>query len=496
MENKEFQTENIPVFPFDPIVVVMDVCRRWLLILALAAVVGVGSYILTDAAYAPVYRASATVVVTTRDSATTVYSNLDNTITLASVFDEILNSSEFRRIIREETDLAEFTGSISARVVPDTNLLLIHVNDRDPRSAFLMMEAVLNNHRTITEKIVEDVVVEVLQPPTVPSYPANSVSPMGRMRQMMLITAGAACVVLAWHSMTRDAVRSDNEARRKMKTRYLGSVPHERKYRTVLSFLRHRKAGILVSSPATSFRFLEAVRKLRRRVEQQLHGRKTLMITSFLENEGKSTVAVNLAMMMAKKHKRVLLMECDLRKPACYMILGQQQSTAPGVRDVLRGRAAPEDALIRDSRSGLYMMLEKKGGRDSGDLIGSARMREVLDWARENFDLVILDLPPMAAVTDAEAMTDLAEASLLVVRQNMAPTPVLNRAVTALERGSAKLLGCALNNVYSTRAFSGQGHGYGYGYGYGYGGYRKYGYYKHYGYGHYGHYGKNEDSGE
>ena len=241
---------------------------------------------------------------------------------------------------------------------------------------------------------------------------------------------------------------------------------------------------------------VETIRKLRRRVEQHMGSGKVVMVTSLLENEGKSTVAVNLAMMMAKKHKRVLLMECDLRKPACYMILGQQQSTAPGVRDVLRGRAAPEDALIRDSRSGLYMMLEKKGGRDSGDLIGSARMREVLDWARENFDLVILDLPPMAAVTDAEAMTDLAEASLLVVRQNMAPTPVLNRAVTALERGNAKLLGCALNNVYSTRAFSGQGHGYGYGYGYGYGGYRKYGYYKHYGYGHYGHYGKNEDSGE
>ena len=487
MENKEFQTEKLPVFVFDPIVVVMDVCRRWLLVLALAVAVGVGSYILTDMTYVPAYNSSATVVVTTRGSATTVYSNLSNTLTLATVFDEILNSSEFRRVIREETDLAGFSGSISASVVPDTNLLIITVRDADPRNAFLMMQAVLNNHRAITEKIVSDVVVEVLQPPTVPSYPSNSVNPANRLRTVMVVTAGLVILLLAFLSMTRDAVRSDNEARRKLNCHYLGNVPHERKYRTLRAFLRHRKTSVLVTDPAASFRFVEAVRKLRRRVEQRLHGRKVMMVTSFLENEGKSTVGVNLAMMMAKKYSRVLLIDCDLRKPACHQILGRQMNGLPGVRDVLRGQTEPADAVLQDSRSGLYMLLEQKGGRDSGDLLGSPRMRQLVAWARENFDLVILDLPPMAAVTDAEAVADLAEASLLVVRQNMALTPVLNRAVAALERGNAKLLGCVLNNVYGTRVFSGQGHGYGYGK------YKKYGYYSNYGhYGHYGHYGKND----
>ena len=324
------------------------------------------------------------------------------------------------------------------------------------------------------------VVLEVLQAPAVPSRPYNSVDPVGRMRQAMLLTAAAACLALAWLSFTRDAVRSDSEARAKLDCQYLGQIPHERKYKTLSSFLRHRKTSVLISNPLTSFRFVETIRKLRRRVERRMKGQKVLMVTSLLENEGKSTVAVNLAMAMAKKYRKVLLIDCDLRKPACAILMNQRWNGL-GLRDVLYGQADVRDAVTRDGRSGLYLLLEKKGGRDSGDLVASPNMKELLEWARKEFDMVILDLPPMSAVTDAEAMADLADCSLLVVRQNAALTPALNKVIAALEQGSAKMLGCVLNNVYGTAVFSGQGSDYNRGYGYGYGKYGQYGRYGAYG---------------
>lgn len=82
----------------------------------------------------------------------------------------------------------------------------------------------------------------------------------------------------------------------------------------------------------------------------------------------------------------------------------------------------------------------------------------------------------MGQVSDAESMTELADASLLVTRQNTAPAAAINKAIASLEGGSAKLLGCVLNNTYSTGLFTGQGYGYGYGYGY-----SKYGHYGAYG---------------
>ena len=125
----------------------------------------------------------------------------------------------------------------------------------------------------------------------------------------------------------------------------------------------------------------------------------------------------------------------------------------------------------------MYLLLAHKADQHAGELLTCERMRLLLDWARKNFDYIVLDLPPMAAAADAEAMTALADAAIMVVRQNVAAVPALNKALTVLDGNRAKLLGCVLNNVYSSRFSSGS---YGYGYGYGYGRYHKYGYYKNY----------------
>ena len=103
-------------------------------------------------------------------------------------------------------------------------------------------------------------------------------------------------------------------------------------------------------------------------------------------------------------------------------------------------------------------------------------MQELIRWARAQFDFVILDLPPMSGVSDAESMAEYADACLLVVRQNTATAPAINRAIASLDGSKSKLLGCILNNVYSISLFSGQGHNYS-----GYDKYNHYGSYHHYG---------------
>lgn len=215
-----------------------------------------------------------------------------------------------------------------------------------------------------------------------------------------------------------------------------------------------------------------------------MRGGRVLMVTSLLENEGKSTVAVNLAMAMAQKHARVLLIDCDLRKPACHALL-EQRTVPHGLRSVLAEKVPAAEALIREKKSGLYLLLETRGSGNSGDLIASESMGSLLAWARQEFDFVVLDLPPMAAVSDTESMMEYADASLLVVRQNGAIAPAINRAAAILSGGRAKLLGCVLNNVYTAVLPTGRGRGYG-----GYGGY---GYYGHYG--RYGHYGAGSSDG-
>ena len=463
------------LLPFDPIVLIQDMAKRWLAVVLAALVLGVGAYIKTDLSYTPVYQTTTTFVVTSRGSSSTVYSSLASTSSLASVFTELLNSSILRKTILEEVGETSFDGTIQASVIPETNLLTVTVTASDPRTAFLVAQAIIDHHETVTYRIINGAVLEVLQSPAVPKGPVNRANAAGQMKKFLVIGALAACAFLAAMSFSRDAVRSGREAREKLDCNYLGEIPHEKKRMSLLARFRGRKSGILISNPVTSFRYVETIRKLRRRVEQHMPNGNVLMVTSLLENEGKSTIAANLALALAQKHSQVLLIDCDMRKPACHAVL-EETNFSHGLQDLLTGAAPPSDCLIHYNKSHLYLLLDKTGSGSSSDLICCENMQALIRWARKEFDFVILDLPPMSGVSDAESMTEFADASLLVVRQNAATAPAINKAIATLDGSKAKLLGCILNNVYSTRLFSGQGHNYS--------GYEKYNHY-----GSYGHYG-------
>ena len=478
-QNNKKHTQDKWGLKFDPIVLVRDVAKRWLLILLVVLIVGMAAYMYADMSYRPAYQTSITYVTYSRDSGATVYLNLSAATTVASVFEELLNSSLLHKTIMEEGDIAAFGGTIQAQVIPSTNLLTVTVSGTDPREVFQMAQALVDHHETVTYLVVDNVSLELLRNPTVPVAPSNSANAMGLAKKAASLAAVAMIALLGYLSFIRDTVRSGREAQAKLDCSYLGEIPHEKKYKTIKAMLRRKKTAVLVTNPVASFRYVEMMRKLASRVEYHMHGKKVVMVTSHLENEGKTTVAANLALSMARKHERVLLIDCDLRKPACYKIM-EQNRLHNGLCDVLSGKISVNQGLIRDKKSGLYMLLESKPSRITEKYLGGENMQLLLQWARENFDMVILDLPPLAMVSDAESMKELADCSLLVVRQSKPKTAAINKAIAMLSDGRATLLGCVLNDVYSTGLVSGS-----YGYGYGY----RYGRYGHYGkYGHYGHY--------
>lgn len=475
MEKKnEMHTGNSPILNFDPFVLLLDVVKRWLVILTAALMVGVGAYILTDSTYSPSYQTNITFVVTSRSSSSSVYTNLTTTNSLASVFSELLNSSLLRKSILAEIGESSFDGTISSSVISGTNLLTVSVTSSNPRTAFLVAQAIIDHHEEVTYQVVDSITLEVLQYPAVPTAPTNRANAMGTAKKAAMLTAAAVCALLAVFFYSRNTIRNSTEARQKLNCSYLGEIPHEQKYKTILSILRRRKTGILISLPITGFRFVENIRKLRYRIEQRMHDGKVLMVTSLLENEGKSTVSVNLALAMAQKHSKVLLIDCDLRKPACHILLGQK-TLKYGLKDVLNGKCDVASAVNQYQDSNLYMLLDRHTSGNTGALVGSDNMKSLLDWARKEFDFVVLDLPPMAAAIDAERVMEIADASLLVIRQNVAATADLNKAIATLDSGKARLIGCVLNNVYSFSTLR----SYDYGRNYGYGrrsGYGSYGY--------------------
>lgn len=465
------------LLPFDPIVILRDVLSHWFIVLTVSIIVGIGAFILSEGTYQPMYRSTATLVVSSRDTSRSVYNNIDSAGNLAAVFTEIINSSVLENKILEQLNMVDFDGTITASRIENTNLLTLSVEGKDPRTVFLVIRAIIDNHEVITYDVMGNIVVEVLQVPVVPTAPINSSNAYETMKLAMIVSVVLACVLFGAMSYYRDTVRSRKEAEKKLNCWCLGEIHHESKNKTLRDYLKRQKRSILISRPETSFLYISTIGKLRHRVEQHMHDGKVLMITSVMENEGKSTVAANLALSMAKKHSKVLLIDSDIHKPACHKILGLEQPLFY-LNDVLRGEAPLENAIVSDKFYGLHVLPAKRLPHQSAsDLINSDMLKELLRQVREEYDYVIMDMPPMSAATDAEYVMDLVDATLLVVRQNFAAAPALNRAISVLQGGSARNLGCVLNNVYTTYISSGEGYAAGYGR---YGSYGKYGKYGRY----------------
>lgn len=465
------------LLPFDPIVIIRDVLSHWLVITTLAIIVGIGAFILKEGTYQPVYRSTATLVVSTRDASRSVYNNIDSAGNLATVFTEIINSSVLENKVLDQLNMVEFDGTITASRIENTNLLTISVTGSDPRTVFLVIRAIIDNHEVITYDIIGNISVEVLQVPTVPTVPINRSESRGFMKKAMLISVAVACVLFAAMSYYRDSIRSRKEAEKKLNCWCLGEIHHEKKNKTLRDLFSRQKRSVLITRPETSFLYVSTIGKLRHRVEQHMNDDKILMITSVMENEGKSTVAVNLALSMAKKHSKVLLIDCDIHKPACHKILGLEQPLFH-LNDVLRDGVPMENAIQTDKFYGLDILPSKRlPHAAASDLINAETFKELLNQVREAYDYVVIDMPPMSAATDAEFVMDLVDATLLVVRQNFAAAPSINRAISVLQSGNSRNLGCVLNNVFTTYISSGEGYAAGYGR---YGSYGKYGKYGRY----------------
>ena len=489
-DQNENSGQKINLITVDPIIVFTDVLKRWYIILFVVILAASGMYIYTDRLYRPQYTTETTFVISSHGNSTTVYQNMNATSNLAAVFSELINSSILREKVLSTLGMKSFSGRITSRVVPETNLLTMQVTASDPRTAFLVTRAIIENHMIVSERVMGEITFEILQKPVVPESPSNQKNAWNQAKKMALYALLGITALLAVLSYTSDRVRSQSEAEKKLNCTVLGSMSFEKKKRTLRDRLQNKKTGLLITKPGTSFKFIEEMRKVRHRVEQHMpEGAKVLMVTSVLENEGKSTIAVNLAISMAQKRQRVLLIDADMKKPACRKIL-EIEEVPNSFADVIRGKSGLKEAVMQyPQQKQLYLLLQGRSIHGSDKLINSNAIQQVIETLRDVFDYIIVDTSPLSVSADSNSIGALCDASILVVRQNAAAASWLRKGIDSINTDKMRFLGIILNAVRKSGMSDQSAYGYG-GYGYGYGRYGRYGKYGKYGkYGNYGNYG-------
>ena len=174
---------------------------------------------------------------------------------------------------------------------------------------------------------------------------------------------------------------------------------------------------------------------------------KTLLFTSPLAREGKSSTVSNMAITLAEASKRVVVIDSDLRKPKQTRIFGAGNGDGPGLSRFLSSNIDPAEVVKKTDIANLLLISSGPLPANPIELLTSEKMDSLISFLKRSFDFVLLDAPPILAVSDALAMGPLADAIILVVRGGQTPIQAMKQAKQKLDAHKLKCLGVILNGV-------------------------------------------------
>ena len=344
--------------------------KLWWLIVILIVVFAAKGYFSTSTNYVSQYVASATVSV----SSSTGSSAED----MAQIFPYILSSGVLADVVAEDLGVDSLPGTVSAEADDGTNLLTISVTAGDPQVAYNTLQSVLKKYPEVAEFVVGKTMLTVLDETGIPSDTRREEVIRGSYKRGALKGAIIGMAILLLYVLTRRTVKSKKELKNQINLMDCGSIPYIRmKKRKKATF----NNSLCLLNDRISQGYVEAIRKIRIKVMKEMEENqyKTLMVTSSIPGEGKTTLAANLAISIANQGKKVILVDCDMRNPSVAAVMNEQEKH-PGLGPVLKKEVPLAEAMVNVevAKGSLRVLYGGEDDEKNTRLLGSRRMYSLL----------------------------------------------------------------------------------------------------------------------
>lgn len=365
----------------------------------------------------------------------------------------------------------QLSEMISASSVSSTEIFRVTVTSPDPEEAAKIVNAIEEILPKRIKNIIEGTSAKVVDSAVVPVSP-SSPSYMDNTIIGFLIGFAAVVVMIILKEVFDTKIRTEEDISTVCSHPVLAAVPDmavSGKNGYYYGYGDKRKKAAPrsgadepnVIGSEISFSASEAYKRLRTKLQFSFSDEgnsRVIGISSALTGEGKSLSAVNLAYMLAQLDKKVILVDCDMRRPSLAAKLGIEK--APGLSSYLSGQSHMDTLIQQCGLSGeedtFDVIAAGRNPPNPIELLSSARMEKMLNKLREKYAYIILDLPPVGEVSDALAVAKLTDGMLLVVRQHYCNRNALSDSVHQFEFVGAKILGV----IYNCTTEPGKGYGY------------------------------------
>lgn len=429
---------------------IKDLLRSFWAIILAALIMMMGINVIEKSVYTPSYTSEAVLVVHTKVGTSGVYDSLSASAELAEIFTKVFEQPTLQKLAAEHLGYESFNGTIKVTLNEDTNLLNIAVQSADPILSFKLLSAVLEVYPNVSEFVFTNAVIDIMHPPKIPTSPSNFFLISHReyfILGAMVLVAGL--VVL--FSMLRETVKEEKGFSKIIDAKLLGTISHEKDHLSFKEKLNRKKRAMLINDAYASVKFIEDNQKLANKLEniKKKRHKQVFAITSIAENEGKSTVAANLALSLSERGHRVALIDMDIRKPSMYKIFGHNKELEAEFADVLSGKVELKRfKFFRNKNGNLIIAFNKHAHTETFDIIDTNILEKCVDILKEQVDFVIIDTSPASVSADAMAISKISDSTLLVIRTDVVLIQNINEQILTLSDAGCDLAGCILNDVH------------------------------------------------
>lgn len=338
---------------------------------------------------------------------------------------------------------AQLASQIEASADLNTVLINISASDSSPAQSAAIAQSVADSLIRAVDKLESPeqggsspVRLSVITPAAAPQSPS---APNVRFNLMLglLLGLGLGLGASILRSTLDTKIRGEADFRRTSDAPVLGGI----------AFDADAAKTTLLSQIAAQSPRAESFRQIRTNLQfaHVSHESKTVLITSSLPGEGKSTTAINMAIALAQAGQRVALVDADLRRPMVGEYLGLDRNV--GLTTVLVGNAETEDVMQPWGEDRLEIMTSGGIPYNPSELLGSEAMNHILSRLERDYDAVLIDAPPLLPVTDAAVLAQRVGGVVLVVGSHQVKTTDVQKSLTALQMVNAVLLGVVLNKL-------------------------------------------------
>ena len=443
--------------------------RLWIVILA--AVVGAaGSFLGTYYLVTPLYEASAMFYVNNKSisvGSASVSLESGDISAAKSLVDSYIVILKTRGCLNDVIDYAgvnrrylELRNMISAERVNSTEIFEVVVTSPDPEEAECIAQAIAQILPKRISNIIEGSSAKVVDYAVIPSRPSSPNYTVNTVVGFLMGLFLSVFIIALW-AIFDITIRSEEDIVGSCQVPVLAAVPDMEAPSKGGSYYYYGsrkdekqkaatdKKTVLFGS-GISFTASEAYKLLRTKLQFSFADDNTsrvIGVSSALTGEGKSLSSINLAYSLSQLDKRVLLIDCDMRRPSLSAKL--RIAKIPGLSNYLAGQCHLDELFqpcgIANEENAFSVVAAGRNPPNPVELLSSAKMAKMLDRLRQNYDYIILDLPPVGEVTDALAVAKLTDGMLLVVRQNYCTRVALNSTVRQFTFVNTKLLGIVSN---------------------------------------------------